>query len=327
MRTSLLIITAAFLCGCRPYADFTLPVLTPRGGAVSYSWEVRPDPVLTRDSDVDALNPAVVRYDGKLYNFFSAFDGKTWHTALAMSSDGMRWERKGKVLSPDPATWEGDYIAANGTALHAGKIFFYWYQGNRVPRIGLATSLDGMAWNKQPKPVLEPGPSGSWDEMGVADPYVVQAGDMFYLYYLGQDRAKRQRLGVARSKDGLNWEKLRTNPVLELGGPGMFDEIGLGEPAVWKSQDSYWMLYTGRDRAENRRLGLARSQDGVKWQRVSENAVLSGEQPWMSKVVCDPTVEVSGSQVHVWFGGGDVAQPAENLHGQIGYATLMLSVQ
>ena len=324
MKLSLFPFAALLLCGCRPYADFTLPALDGKPAAVSPKWEVRPQPVLTRGNDVDALNPSVVRHESKLYNLFSVYDGKTWHTAMATSSDGMNWTRHGIVLSPSPATWEGDYIAANGSVLYSGKAFFYWYQGNRVPRIGLATSLDARAWNKQPTPVLEPGPAGSWDELGVADPYVIQLGGDFYMYYLGQDRAKRQRLGVARSSDGLHWEKLRSNPILDLGAANTFDEIGLGEPAVWKSHGSYWMLYTGRDRAENRRLGLARSQDGVKWQRLSDSPTLSGDQPWDSKVVCDPTVEVSGDLVHVWFGGGDSPQPAENLLGQIGYALLTL---
>ena len=94
------------------------------------------------------------------------------------------------------------------------------------------------------------------------------------MYYLGQDRARRQRLGVARSRDGVHWEKLRSNPVLELGGPGAFDENGLGEPAVWQSHGFYWMLYTGRDDRENRRLGLARSTDGVRWKKLP--AVFAG---------------------------------------------------
>jgi hypothetical protein len=86
------------------------------------------------------------------------------------------------------------------------------------------------------------------------------------------------------------------------------------------------MLYTGRDRNENRALGLARSQDGVSWKRVSESPVLTGSQPWDSKVVCDPHVEVSGTELHVWFGGGDAPRPAENLNGQIGFATLKLDL-
>jgi hypothetical protein len=31
---------------------------------------------------------------------------------------------------------------------------------------------------------------------------------------------------------------------------------------------------------------------------------------------------VEGGEIHVWFGGGDVASPDENLHGQIGFAVL-----
>ncbi len=51
---------------------------------------------------------------------------------------------------------------------------------------------------------------GSWDERGVADPYVIRAGGAYYMFYLGQDRARRQRLGVAMSDDGVTWYKLRS---------------------------------------------------------------------------------------------------------------------
>ena len=136
------------------------------------------------------------------------------------------------------------------------------------------------------------------------------------MYYLGQDRARRQQIGLARSHDGIVWEKLRSNPVLAMSEPGGMDDRGLGEPAVWQSQGWYWMLFTGRDAHENRTLGLARSQDGVKWTRSSE--IFRGDQPWDSKVLCDPTVLVQNDKVRVWFGGGDVASPDQNLHGQIG---------
>ncbi|MEK7405378.1 MAG: hypothetical protein AAB225_09740 [Acidobacteriota bacterium] len=325
-------LTAAFplalaLCGCAPYREFSLPPLGPPA-AVSFRWEVRPEPVLGRGAAgewdaVDVLNPSVVKHGGAYYNFYSGYDGRAWRTGLAISPDGVRWQKKGRILSPDPATWEGDYIAANGSALVAAGRFHYWYQGGRLPRIGLATSADGVEWRKRAAPVLETGPRGSWDERGVADPYVVRLADRFYMFYLGQDRARRQRLGVAVSEDGVKWWKLRANPILELGPAGAFDENGLGEPAVWASHGWYWMLYTGRDRRERRRLGLARSPDGVRWQRLSEAPVFSGHQRWAAKVVCDPSVLVEAGRVLVWFGGGDVAAPAENLHGQIGFANLL----
>lgn len=316
-----------FCCGCGGYADFTLPVLTTPPGAASFGLKFEAAPVLTRGVDGewdshDALNPSVVRRAGVFYNFYSGFDGKTWRTGLATSADGRRWRKGGDVLAPDPTTWEGSYIAANGSAMFRGSEFLYWYQaGPRdAPRLGLARSADGHQWRKMPEPVLQTGPRGSWDERGVADPYVLYVKNAFYLFYLGQDRARRQRLGVARSTDGVHWDKLRTNPVLELGGTGAFDERGLGEPAVWIGQGYYWMLYTGRDHGEQRRLGLARSRDGVTWKKLP--AVFAGQQPWNSKVVCDPTIEALGDKMVVWFGGGDVASPDENLHGQIGIGVL-----
>lgn len=322
-----------FLTGCTgSYAGFHLPVLVPGGAKVSYQWQALPSPVISLGDKgewdgVDALNPSVVRFGNRLYNVYSGYDGATWRTGIAVSLDGIIWTKQGKVLAPDRNTWEGDYIAANGTALQVAGELFYWYQGNRTPRIGLARSQDAIAWKKHPSPVLDPGPRGSWDERGVADPYVIRAEDRYYMYYLGQDRAQRQRLGVARSTDGVHWEKSLANPLMDLGGPGAFDEIGLGEPAVWQWNGSYWMLYTGRDRAENRRLGLARSQDGVHWTRVTDGPVFAGETAWDSKVVCDPTVLPDGDSVRVWFGGGDMPQPAENLHGQIGLATLHLKLE
>jgi predicted GH43/DUF377 family glycosyl hydrolase len=226
------------------------------------------------------------------------------------------------VLSPDPGIWEGAYIAANGSAVRVGAEFLYWYHAGprETPRIGLARSADGRTWQKHPQPVIETGPRGSWDERGVADPYVIQIKDTFYMYYLGQDRARQQRIGVARSPDGIRWEKLRVNPILELGENGAFDEDALGEPAIWISHRSYWMLYTGRDRNGNRRVGLAQSSDAVAWKR--QPAVFAGAAAWDSKVLCDPTVEVTPQGIRVWFGAGDVASPDENLHGQIGLAIL-----
>lgn len=313
--------------GCGRYADFRLPLPPGSPSEIVYAWAPHPEPVLRRGPPgafdaVDALNPSVVRHGGLFYNLYSGFDGRTWHTGLATSADGMLWEKRGLVLSPDPDTWEGDYIAANGSALVAGGRFMYWYQAGRPPSIGLATSPDGRRWEKRPEPVIEPGPRGSFDERGVADPYVLHTGGLYYMFYLGQDRARRQRLGVARSPDGILWSKLRSNPVLELGAAGAFDENGLGEPAVWASDGRYWMLYTGRDRGENRRLGLARSPDGVRWERVAE-AVFAGDAAWNSKVVCDPSIDASaGPPWRVWFGGGDAARPDENLHGEIGVAVL-----
>ncbi len=327
---------AAF-SGCGKYVDFTLPVVSGGDPKMTFTFEPVPVPVLTRGEGWDSrdvLNPSVINkipepptsgpqsLAPEFLNFYSGFDGQTWRTGVAESDDGIHWRKEPTRFEPDPRTWEGSYIAANGSALAFGGQYWYWYQAGPKgqPRIGLVRMDPGRAPRRERRPVLEPGPYGSWDERAVADPCVLRIEPYFYMFYLGQDRARRQRLGVARSRDGLQWQKLRSNPVLELGEPGSFDENGLGEPAVWISHGFYWMLYTGRDAAENRRLGLARSNDGIRWRKLP--TVFAGAEDWDSKVMCDPSVLLNGTDIGVWFGGGDVASPDENLNGQIGFGVL-----
>jgi hypothetical protein len=69
-----------------------------------------------------------------------------------------------------------------------------------------------------------------------------------------------------------------------------------------------------------RRLGLARSRNGVAWEKLTD--VFTGDQPWNAQVICDPSILIEGDRVRVWFGGGDVPRPAQNINGQIGLATL-----
>ena len=312
---------ALVLAGCDWAGRFRLPLVDPAGAARTLEVvSVEPAPVLDRGAKgefdaVDVLNPSVVEFGGGLWNFYSGFDGTSWHTGLARWSGG-GWSKQGRVLEAV------DYIAANGSAVvTADGEFLYWYQAGRLPQIGLARSRDGKNFQKESAPVLQPGPYRSWDERGVADPYVIRRGKFYYLYYTGLDRAQRQQLGLARSRDGVQWEKNAANPILELG-PEPIEEGGLGEPSVFSAGGAYWMLYTGRAWDEQRRILLARSEDGVAWKRVP-GWVFAGREAWNRKVVCDPAVVVgSDGMVRMWFGGGDVASPDERLNGKIGVATL-----
>ena len=191
---------ALVLAGCGRYADFTLPHLTGRDPHASFEWNARPTPVLEPESGAadshDALNPSIVRHSG-LLNLYSAFDGRTWVTAAATSTDGLSWNKLGPVLAPRADTWEGSYIAANGSLLWSEGAFWYWYQaGPRgAPQLGLARSTDARTWHRENAPVLPHGPYASWDERAVADPYVLRTDPYFYLYYLGQDRRRAPAFG------------------------------------------------------------------------------------------------------------------------------------
>lgn len=335
---ALALLSLALGCACGPalapkQAMFFVEGCPDGGAAIdpaSAVWELHTGPILTRGEPgswdaADVLNPSVARVNGVFHNLYSGFDGTAWRSGLATSEDGIGWKKHmGAVLSPDPATWESGYIAANGAVLHDGEQFHYWYQAG--PRgstaIGLARSADAIAWDKHPQPVLRNGPPGSWDETAVGDPYAVGCGNTYYLYYVGQNRKGIQRLGVARSTNGVHWRKSHANPILDTGPPGSFDQRGLGEPAVIRASGEWWMLYTGRDESERRRMGWARSANGIDWAKASGAEPFEGGQPWNSAVVCDAALLAEGDTIRMWYGGGDRPSPDENLNGQIGLAEL-----
>ncbi|MDX2268375.1 MAG: hypothetical protein NW208_09725 [Bryobacter sp.] len=311
----------AFQTSCSRYANFEVPPAE-NWASYSFEWRVNTEPVLTRGSAVDVLNPSVALWAGSLLNLYSRFDGEKWESWMANSSDGLTWSNHRRVLTPEQR-WEGKYIAANGSLIVDGGRLLYFYQAGPKGQttIGLATSSDGQNWTKRSQPIFRKGPRLAWDEISMGDPYAWRAGEYLFLCYLGEDRAGRQRLGLARSRDAESWEKLQSNPVMELGGSGEFDENGLGEPAIFSAGGKWVMLYTGRDRKEIRRMGYATSTNGVKWTKV-KSPVLAGEQSWNRQVLCDATVLVEEDRVRVWFGGGDQPKPDERINGQIGYAEL-----
>ena len=111
LRHSLPLVVLAFavLSGCGRYADFALPKLKPSSDV---TWKVSDVsmPLLTRGAPgewdaSDVLNPSVVAWRGKYFDLYSGFDGHTWRTGLATSSDGFEWNKFGPVLAPDPSSW------------------------------------------------------------------------------------------------------------------------------------------------------------------------------------------------------------------------------
>ena len=128
------------------------------------------------------------------------------------------------------------------------------------------------------------------------------------MYYLGMDRARRQRLGVARSRDGIAWVKLRSSPVLELGERGRVRRGrarragGVGQcgqvlDAVHRTGPCGAPAHRSRDirrRGALATLGLA--------------PVLGGAEPWDDKVVCDPSV-LAGPEAAYGCGSAEGTSP------------------
>src|SRR5882757_5343906 len=95
IRVHLRLSAAYILCltGCGRYSDFTLPPVSGGDPSLLFRFVAQPDPVLTSDPFKDALNPSIA---GNI-NLYSAYDGQAWHTALALSTDRIHWQKRGIV--------------------------------------------------------------------------------------------------------------------------------------------------------------------------------------------------------------------------------------
>jgi hypothetical protein len=138
--------------------------------------------------------------------------------------------------------WD-DQLVANPYVLFDGTGYHMWYAGNggAGTSIGYAYSLDGINnWTKHPDPVLEPGPSGSWNEVTVYQPSVLFEGNTYNMWFGGHNDINRN-IGFATSQDPINWTEHPNSPVLNLGTTGSWDDDFVDSPNVLKIDNMFHM--------------------------------------------------------------------------------------
>jgi hypothetical protein len=107
------------------------------------------------------------------------------------------------------------YPTATGyTMLYSGQA-----AGDRTGgSIGRATSTDGVAWTKDPKPVAEPGLCGGFDDRAIHQPRAISTADNTVMVYAGYtgDAETPAQVGFADSlDDGATWGCEWLNPALD----------------------------------------------------------------------------------------------------------------
>ncbi|MCK6528528.1 glycosyl hydrolase [Myxococcota bacterium] len=216
---------------------------------------------------------------------------------LATSPDGIRWRRlpgwtrSGCVLGSGRPGRFDSMVVGQAHCLRDGELLFLWYTGSdgegtsaRAPdgrgfglRIGAAVSRDGRKWvpvdGEGPRAAsLGRGDGTAWDSARTSSPCVVRAPDgRWHMYYVGADVTReRAQIGVATSRDGLSWEKV--GPVLGAGARGSFDADAPGSASALRRSGRFHLFYEGTDAEGRRRIGLAASEDGVRFSRLAGRA-------------------------------------------------------
>ena len=306
-------------------------------------WTKYPGPVLGLGAagtwdDAGTMNPSVIK-DGDTYKmWYTGYDGSKRRIGYAISADGISWGKPGLIPVLDvgsAGTWDSVSVSAPWV-IKDGSTYMMWYVGSDgvKDRIGLATSGDGLAWNKKGY-VLSPGAAGQPDDAGVNHPTVIKEGGLgphgsSYVMWYGADDGTYTTICMAYSGDGKAWSKYDENLdgvtdfVLNTGSPGSWDDQWASEPSVLKSGGVYFMWYTGWDGltgAGHHRVGLAYSAtDGKHWVRYSGNPVLpvGSGTAWDYYTVRGVSVIQDRLDFKMWYTGTSGGTYADRL---IGYAT------
>ena len=148
------------------------------------------------------------------------------------------------------------------------------------------------------------------------DVSVLKADDMFKMYFSWRPE---KSIAYVESPDGIHWSE----PIICLkprtSVKGWEDDVN--RPCVLKKDDRYHMWYTGQYKAGEAdgtsHVFYATSVDGVHFERVSTEPVMTAEAPWEKVAVMNPDVmwDEDANRFKMWYSAGEQYEP-----NAIGYA-------
>ena len=193
-----------------------------------YQWEmVQDEPVFTTDQipfgDGNAdVSSVVVLEDGTWVLYFHTVGGGEIGLATSDSPLGPWAVNPEPILMPGPqGAWDRRGLGWPSVGHDGNAYFMYYGAQDRVFSIGLATSADGLHWEKYNDPATteekyeESDPvlvnETNWESVKVDRPRVAFSPDGYVMIYQGGVRVENR--GLAVSQDGIHWEKYPENPL------------------------------------------------------------------------------------------------------------------
>ena len=225
-----------------------------------------------------AKDPDVARFHDRYLMYYTIRrPGKGIAVGIAESTDLNHWKKVGELL-PD-TDYEKKGIGAPAALVHDGKLhLFYQTYGNREKdAICHAWSTDGIHFTRnQTNPIFRP--TGDWNCGRAIDADVIEHQGKFFLYCATRDPSyKIQKLAAAVSPVGSgfvrdSWKQVGNDSILE---PEMYWEKKCIEAAsVCKHNGKLYMFYAGAYNNEPQQIGIALSEDGFQWKRLSDLPLL-----------------------------------------------------
>jgi predicted GH43/DUF377 family glycosyl hydrolase len=235
-----------------------------------------------------AKDPAVVYYRGTYYLYYSLppfQDGRApdgYAIGIARSEDLENWEKVGEILPQQP--YETNGLCAPGAWVHDDRLHLFYQTYGNGPKDAIchAVSQDGIHFERNPtNPIFSP--HGAWNNGRAIDADVLPVGDQLLLYFATRDPAgKIQKLGVARAPLASDftrpmWTQACADSILQ---PELaWEQECIEAPAACQVGSQFYMFYGGAYNCSPQQIGVARSADGIYWQRLSDQPFLTNGPP------------------------------------------------
>ena len=228
-----------------------------------------------------------------------------------------QWERLGRLIGPNPGIpWLATGTSASFVRPLDDDRAELWLTGRSVGNISsvgvvhlkLGQSPEVLAI--EPSPRFTYGEVCTFDETGVAYPWLVEDGDRMFMYYVGWVRGTpetpfRNNTGLAVSANGgRSWQRVSRAPILPATD---LEPCGTGSCCVLREGDRWRMWYTSFVRWERKESGLkhyyvirhAESDDGIHWQRKSHRCIDFADDG--EYAISRPSVIKLDGRYHMWF--------------------------
>jgi hypothetical protein len=247
-----------------------------------------------------------------------------------------QWVKRGVVLKPGFAGPASAQFVSSPSVLKLknGRLRMYvwvaddtppWLKGRQIVIAAESDPARPLEWTVLQQQEMVGPAAGSLRDRGVGFPYVLPRDDGPWLMYFGTwggnwslKRELLNRLGVAVSDDaGITW-KVVDEDIVPSGPAGSFDSGAIPSAAVLREgKNDYRMWYTaagnyvrfGEVNQGTLNIGMARSRDGIRWQKSAAPAMLAREEAAEPYEAClaRPAILKLGDVYHMWFGVYDMA--------------------
>ncbi|KAA8482436.1 glycosyl hydrolase family 43 [Arcticibacter tournemirensis] len=265
-----------------------------------------------------AKDPVVVRFRGKYLMYYSKQmfqnnnDGMLgWNIGIAQSKDLYHWSKIGEIKPH--ASYEQRGLCAPGAIVKEGKVHLFYQTYGNGPKDALchAWSADGVNFTRDTtNPIFSP--NGNWTNGRAIDAEVYFYRRRYFLYFATRDKAGEiQKQGVATASANTDfkrsdWKQASDESILS---PALDWEGRCIEGAsIIKRNNKLYMFYAGSYNNMPQQIGVAESDDGIHWRRLSDKPFLRNGLPgtWNSSESGHPGIfEDENGETYLFYQGNN----------------------